>query len=45
MGTPGDAAGANRPTTWKELIQEEFGDAIASAIDFDMSLARQPDQV
>jgi len=30
-------------TTWKELIQEEFGDGIMSAIDFDMSLERQPD--
>ena len=30
-------------TTWKELIQEEFGDGIMSAIDFDMTLARQPD--
>ncbi|MBV8189806.1 MAG: cyanase [Alphaproteobacteria bacterium] len=31
-------------TTWKELIQEEFGDGIMSAIDFDMSLERLPDQ-
>jgi cyanate lyase len=31
-------------TTWKELIHEEFGDGIMSAIDFDMSLERQPDQ-
>lgn len=31
-------------TTWKELIQEEFGDGIMSAIDLDMSLERQPDQ-
>ncbi len=30
-------------TTWKALIQEEFGDGIMSAIDFDMTLARQPD--
>jgi len=30
-------------TSWKELIQEEFGDGIMSAIDFDMSLERQPD--
>src|SRR5205085_1930914 len=29
-------------TTWKELIQEEFGDGIMSAIDFDMTLAREP---
>ena len=29
--------------TWKELIHEEFGDGIMSAIDFDMSLERQPD--
>ena len=29
---------------WKELIQEEFGDGIMSAIDFDMSIERQPDQ-
>ena len=31
-------------TTWKELIQEEFGDGIMSAIDFDMTMGRQPDQ-
>ena len=31
-------------TTWKELIQEEFGDGVMSATDFDMSLERQPDQ-
>jgi cyanate lyase len=31
-------------TTWKALIQEEFGDGIMSAIDFDMALERQPDQ-
>jgi cyanate lyase len=31
-------------TTWKELIQEEFGDGIMSAIDFDMTIERQPDQ-
>jgi cyanate lyase len=31
-------------TTWKELIGEEFGDGIMSAIDFDMKLERQPDQ-
>ena len=30
-------------TTWKELIQEEFGDGIMSAIDFDFTLERQPD--
>jgi cyanate lyase len=24
-------------TTWKELIQKEFGDSIMSAIDFDMA--------
>jgi cyanate lyase len=30
-------------TTWKDLIQEEFGDGIMSAIDFDMSIERQPD--
>ena len=30
-------------TTWKELIQEEFGDGIMSAIDFEMSLDRVPD--
>lgn len=27
-------------TTWKELIQEEFGDGIMSAIDFDMTMER-----
>jgi cyanate lyase len=31
-------------TTWKELIQEEFGDGIMSAIDFDVAIERQPDQ-
>ncbi len=31
-------------TTWKSLIEEEFGDGIMSAIDFDMSIERQPDQ-
>jgi cyanate lyase len=29
--------------TWKELIQEEFGDGIMSAIDFDMTIDRQAD--
>jgi len=28
---------------WKELIQEEFGDGIMSAIDFDMEMERLPD--
>jgi cyanate lyase len=31
-------------TTWKELIQEEFGDGIMSAIDFEMAIERQPDR-
>ena len=31
-------------TTWKELIHEEFGDGIMSAIDFDMTLERETDQ-
>lgn len=30
-------------TTLKELIHEEFGDGIMSAIDFKMDLAREPD--
>ena len=30
-------------TTWKALIQEEFGDGIMSAIDFNMQLEREPD--
>ena len=30
-------------TTWKALIEEEFGDGIMSAIDFDMTLERLPD--
>jgi cyanate lyase len=30
-------------TTWKALIEEEFGDGIMSAIDFDMRIERQPD--
>jgi cyanate lyase len=28
---------------WKELIHEEFGDGIMSAIDFEMELKRRPD--
>ena len=31
-------------TTCKGLIHEEFGDGIMSAIDFDMTMERQPDQ-
>ena len=27
---------------WKALIEEEFGDGIMSAIDFDMHMERQP---
>jgi cyanate lyase len=30
-------------TTFKQLIEEQFGDGIMSAIDFDMNLERQPD--
>jgi cyanate lyase len=30
-------------STWKALIQEEFGDGIMSAIDFNMQLERQSD--
>ena len=30
-------------TTWRELINEEFGDGIMSAIDFDMMMERLPD--
>jgi cyanate lyase len=30
-------------TTFKELIHEEFGDGIMSAIDFRMELSREPD--
>jgi cyanate lyase len=33
----------NYGPTWKALIEEEFGDGIMSAIDFDMSISRQPD--
>jgi cyanate lyase len=29
--------------TWKVLIEEEFGDGIMSAIDFNMSIQREPD--
>lgn len=29
-------------TTFKELIHEEFGDGIMSAIDFDLEISRQP---
>ena len=28
---------------WKALIEEEFGDGIMSAIDFDMEIERKPD--
>ena len=31
-------------TSWKEMIHEEFGDGIMSAIDYDMQLERQLDQ-
>ena len=31
-------------TSIKELIHEEFGDGIMSAIDFDMDLTRQPNE-
>ena len=30
-------------TTIKELIHEEFGDGIMSAIDFSMDITREPD--
>lgn len=30
-------------TTWKERSEEEFGDGIGSAIDFEMQMERQPD--
>ncbi len=30
-------------STWKALIEEEFGDGIMSAVDFNMSLEREPD--
>jgi len=33
----------NYGTTWKALIEEEFGDGIMSAIDFNMSIGRQSD--
>ena len=33
----------NYGTTWKALIEEEFGDGIMSAIDFTMSIEREPD--
>ena len=29
-------------TTWKALIEEEFGDGIMSAIDFNMQMEREP---
>jgi len=31
-------------TSWNEMIHEEFGDGIMSAIDYDMLLERLPDQ-
>jgi cyanate lyase len=30
-------------SAWKGLIEEEFGDGIMSAIDFDMEIERKPD--
>ena len=33
----------NYGATWKALIEEEFGDGIMSAIDFNMSIEREPD--
>jgi cyanate lyase len=33
----------NYGTTWKALIEEEFGDGIMSAIDFHMSIGREAD--
>jgi cyanate lyase len=30
-------------TTFKQIIEEEFGDGIMSAIDFNMSIEREPD--
>jgi len=33
----------NYGTTWKALIEEEFGDGIMSAVDFNMSIEREPD--
>ena len=30
-------------TTWKELIQEEFGDGIMSAIDFELDIQKKED--
>jgi cyanate lyase len=33
----------NYGTTWKALIEEEFGDGIMSAIDFHMSIGRETD--
>ena len=32
----------NYGATWKELINEEFGDGIMSAIDFNMQIEREP---
>ena len=32
----------NYGLTWKELIHEEFGDGIMSAIDFNMQIEREP---
>ena len=32
----------NYGPTWKELINEEFGDGIMSAIDFNMQIEREP---
>jgi cyanate lyase len=32
----------NYGPTWKQLIEEEFGHGIMSAIDFNMSISREP---
>jgi cyanate lyase len=34
--------GPDLGTTWKALIEEEFGDGIMSAIDFEMQIEREP---
>src|SRR5829696_2963431 len=39
--TPAEQAMVNGPA-WKALIEEEFGDGIMSAIDFDFDLERLP---
>ncbi len=42
QGGQGLARGLVNGPAWKALIEEEFGDGIMSAIDFDIGIEREP---